>query len=290
MIVEALSFKLALDFLQYLKKNKINTLGIKVKFFDRTRNEFTTYDDVDAMFSYFEQQYRFIDNLALGSLCSIEMFSGISDLYDFTTEYKVINVTGSYELTVGTQYDLQRNRQQDVLTNRQISFINQAIEEYSRFYDEIREIYVTGIYSLRYAQPGWSQGTLYLSKLKEGLLGNNNQSFPTNIPSSIAQSQINTNVINDYEVKKKKLIATLTQDILIITNRINFINDVLDNNINFNTTPLDDIVIYLQQNGFELINGNYNYLLNMPIYILNTQTITNLQELKTNKEAEIAML
>jgi len=288
LIVEALSFKLALDFLQYLKKNRINTSGIKIMFWDRVNNEFTTYEDVDAMSLYFEQQYKFIDDCVLGSLCSVELFNGISNLYDFTTEYIASNVTGSYKLTAGSQYDRQRNSQRGILTDRQISFINQAVEEYLRFYNEIRRIYVTGIYSPCYAQPGWSQGTLYLSRLREGLLGNNSQSFPTNIPSSIAQSQVN--VINDYEVKKNKLIATLTQDILIITNRINFINDVLNNNINFNTTSLDDIIIYLEQNGFALINENYNYLLNMPIYILNAQTIINLQQLKTNKEAEIAML
>lgn len=288
MIVEALSFKLALDFLQYLKKNRITTSGIKLTFYDRVNNEFTTYEDISAMSLYFEQQYKFINDGTLGSLCSIEAFNGISNLYDFTTEYVASNITGSYKLTTGSQYDRQRNSQRSVLTDRQISFINQAVEEYLRFYNEIRRIYVTGIYSPSYAQPGWSQGTLYLSKLKEGLLENNNQSFPTSIPSSIAQSQ--ANVINDYEVKKKKLIAILTQDILIITNRINFINDVLNDDINFNTTSLDDIIIYLEQNGFELVNGNYNYLLNMPIYILNEQTVIDLQELKTNKEAEIAML
>ena len=289
MIVEAISFKLALDFLKYLKKNRITASGIKITFWDRINNEFTTYEDVDAMSLYFNDNYRFIDNCVLGSLCSVELFNGVSDLYDFTTEYTASNITNSYKLTTGSQYDRQRNEQRSILVNRQITFINQAVEEYLRFYNEIRRIYVTGIYSPCYAVPGWSEGTLYLSKLKEGLLGNNTQdTFPRSIPASIAQAQIN--VVNDYEVKRKKRLAILNNDILIITNRINFIEDIINNNLNINTTAINDIIIYLEQNGFDLINENYNYLLNMPIYSLNSQTLQELYQLKIDIEAEIAIL
>ncbi len=179
MIVEALSFKLALDFLQYLKKNRINTSGIKIMFWDRINNEFTTFDNVPAMSLYFDAQYKFIDNCVLGSLCSLELFNGVSDLYDFTTEYTASNITGSYKLTSGSQYDRQRNSQRSIFTDRQISFINQSIGEYLKFYNEIRRIYVTGIYSPCYAEPGWSQNTWYLASLQKGLLEvRGNKQFP----------------------------------------------------------------------------------------------------------------
>ena len=179
MIVEALSFKLALDFLLYLKKNRINTSGIRLMFWDRVNNEFTSFEDVVKMSSYFDEQYKFIDNCVLGSLCSLELFNGTSDLYDFTTEYTASNITGSYKLTTGSQYDRQRNKQRSIYTDRQISFINQAIGEYLKFYNEIRRIYVTGIYSPCYAEPGWSQNTWYLNSLRIGLLTDRaNKQFP----------------------------------------------------------------------------------------------------------------
>ncbi len=179
MIVEALSFKLALDFLQYLKKNRINTSGIRLMFWDRVNNEFTSFEDVVRMSSYFDEQYKFIDNCVLGSLCSLELFNGTSDLYDFTTEYTASNITGSYKLTTGSQYDRQRNKQRSIYTDRQISFINQAVGEYLKFYNEIRRIYVTGIYSPCYAEPGWSQNTWYLKSLRQGLLTiKANRQFP----------------------------------------------------------------------------------------------------------------
>jgi hypothetical protein len=179
LIVEALSFKLALDFLLYLKKNRINTSGIRLMFWDRVNNEFTSFEDVVKMSSYFDEQYKFIDNCVLGSLCSLELFNGTSDLYDFTTEYTASNITGSYKLTTGSQYDRQRNKQRSIYTDRQISFINQAIGEYLKFYNEIRRIYVTGIYSPCYAEPGWSQNTWYLNSLILVLLTDiSNKQFP----------------------------------------------------------------------------------------------------------------
>jgi len=288
LIVEALSFKLALNFLEYLKKNRITTSGIKILFWDRINNEFTTYENIDTMSSYFNEQYAFVDNCVLGSLCSIEVFNGTSNLYDFTTEYTATNITGSYKLVSGSQYDRQRNSQRGILIDRQINFINQAVSEYLKFYNEIRRIYVTGIYSPCYAEPGWSQGTLYLKKLREGILINNQNTFPKSIPASISQNQLN--VANDYEVQKKKKAAILNNEILIITNRIDFVEDIINNNININTTSINDIITYLGLNGFDLVNGNYDYLLNMPIYSLNAQTLLELYQLKTDVEAEIAML
>ena len=208
LIVEALSFKLALDFLQYLKKNKINTFGIKIMFWDRVNYEFITLQDVDAMSLYFEQQYTFVDDCMLGSLCSVQLFSGVSDLYDFTTEYLASDITGSYKLTLGSRYDRQRNSQQKIYTDRQISFINQAVGEYLRFYNEIRRIYVNGIYSPCYAQPGWSQGTFYLRSLKKFLLENpnvnitpiNTAGLPLNGGGSFVSldNTINNFLENDY--------------------------------------------------------------------------------------------
>jgi hypothetical protein len=287
--IEALSFKLALDFVQYLKKNRITTSNIRISFFDRNTREFVTYENINEMSLYFREQYTNIDESVLGSLCSLEMFNGFSELYDFTTSYTAYDIIGSYKLNTGSQFDRQRNNQRDILVNKQISFINQAIQEYLNFYNEIRKIYTTGIYSPLYAKPGWSEGTLLLNKLKSNILTSESTSTSTGTINNVI-SPPTINIVNDYEIKKRKLISALELDILIIENRINFISDVLYGNINFNTTSLEDINLYLEQNGFALINGNYNYLLNMPVYTLNNQSIIDLEQAKTNKKAEIAIL
>lgn len=290
MLVEALSFKIALDFLGHLRKNRIETTDIKIMFYDRTNSEFTTFTNINAMFVYFEEQYKFIDNCTLGSLCSVEVFQGISNLYDFTTQYSASNITGNYKLTPGSQYDRERNKQRSILTSRQIAFINQSVNEYLSFFNEIKRIYVTGIYSPCYAVPGWCEGTLYLNNLRTLLLGGvENTNIQTATVSQI-QPLITANVINQFSIQKNNMLTKLNQDLLVVSNRISFIQDIVNNNINVNTTSINDIITYLTANNFDTVNGTYDYLLNMPIYTLNAQTLLDFQQLKTDIENEISIL
>lgn len=289
MIVEALSFKIALDLLRYLKKNRIVTTGIKLTFWDRLTHEFITFDDVDKMSAYFDVQYKFIDDCTLGALCSIEVFQGTSNLYDFTTQYTASNITGSYKLTAGSQYDRERNDQRSILTTRQVAFINQAIADYLKFYNEIKRIYVTGIYSPCYALPGWSQGTLHLNKLKLNLLGvaNNTGSLPI---TSTIQPAISINTVNQFDIQKNNRLVKLNQDLLVVSNRISFIEDIVSGNINVNTTTIENIINYLNTNNYDTVNSNYDYLLSMPIFTLNSQTLLTFQQLKATIENEISTL
>lgn len=290
MLVEALSFKLALNFLEYLKKNRVVSTGIKLVFWDRVNHEFTTFTDINEMSSYFNEQYKLIDNCTLGALCSLEVFQGTSNLYDFTTQYTASNITSSYKLTTGSQYDRERNKQRSILTNRQISFINQAVNEYLSFFNEIKRIYVTGIYSTCYAIPGYFEGTSYLNNLRLALLGGPASTSPQTAEVPIIQPLITNNFVNQFSIQRNNMLTKLNQDLLIISNRILFIEDIVNGNIIINTTPINDIIDYLTANNFSMINNTYDYMLNLPIYTLNSQTLLNFQQLKTDIESEIAML
>ena len=179
MIIEALSFKLALDFFKYLQKNRVYSTDIKIDFFDRTRHEYYDYADVAAMQAYWDERFRFIDNCFLGDLGGITFFRSTSDIYNFETNYKAIDVIGNYQLVPGSGFDLQRNPQRKQFKQRQINFINETVAEYVAFYNELKFIYVTGIYSPCYAEPGWSENTWYLRSLRDALIGVTNSSqFP----------------------------------------------------------------------------------------------------------------
>ena len=169
MIIEALTFKLSLDFLQYLKKNRIEVTDIRTKFFDKVQgsSEFVTYATVDAVKEFYDKSYVPLDPCFLGDLVGIEFFRGTSNLYGFESTYTASDLTANYSLVSGSSFDLQRNSQRKVLTNRQIEFINKSVEEYREYYNELQKIYVTGIYSPCYAVPGWSQGTWYLDQLRK---------------------------------------------------------------------------------------------------------------------------
>jgi hypothetical protein len=78
-----------------------------------------------------------------------------------------------------SSFDNQRNNERSILTGRQINFLNKTIGEYRAFYNEINRIYVTGIYSPCYAEPGWSENTWYLKSLRDAMIPNKNTAeFP----------------------------------------------------------------------------------------------------------------
>ena len=169
MIIEALTFKLTLDFLTYLKKNRIEVTDIRTKFFDKVqgKSEFVTYSDVTEMKTFYDKSYVPLDPCFLGDLVGLEFFRGTSSLYDFENTYIASDVIGTYSLVSGSSYDRERNKQRKVLIDRQKGFIDKAVEEYREYFGELQHIYVTGIYSPCYAIPGWSQGTWYLNELRK---------------------------------------------------------------------------------------------------------------------------
>ncbi len=181
MILEGITFKLALDFFTFLKKNKITSTSIKVDFFDRVKHEYIDFADVAAMEKYYNKNYKPLDNCALGDLVSIQFFLAASDLYNFTTEFKAIDVTNNLKLETGSAYDRQRNAGRQVYIDRQIQLIKNAVADYVKYYSELKYIYVTGIYSPCYAVPGWSENTWYLKSFREAFISSRDVSeFPYN--------------------------------------------------------------------------------------------------------------
>ena len=181
MILEGITFKLALDFFKFLKKNRITATSIKVDFFDRVKHEYLDFADVAAMQKWYEDKYIPLDNCSLGDLCSIELFLATSDTYNFVTEYKAVDVTEKLQLTTGSSFDLQRNAGRKVFIDRQKQLIENAVKDYVKYWAELKYIYVTGIYSPCYAVPGWSENTWYLKSFREAFTTSRDTSqFPYN--------------------------------------------------------------------------------------------------------------
>ena len=181
MILEGITFKLALDFFTFLKKNKITSTSIKVDFFNRVKHEYIDFADVAAMEAYYNTNYRPLNNCNLGDLVSISFFLATSNLYDFTTEFKAMDVTNNLKLETGSAYDRQRKAGRQVFIDRQIQLIKNAVTDYVKYYSELKYIYVTGIYSPCYAVPGWSENTWYLKSFREAFISPKDTSqFPYN--------------------------------------------------------------------------------------------------------------
>ena len=136
MVIEALTFKLSLDFFVYLKKYKIAVSKIRVGFYDKgnSKTEFTDFNNIEEMELFYQSNYVPFDDCFVGDLVSIELFLGASDLYEFITEYRAEDLTGNFKLTQGSAFDIQRNSQRSVLVNRQVEFVNRAVEDYRKYW------------------------------------------------------------------------------------------------------------------------------------------------------------
>ena len=179
MILEGITFKLALDFFTFLKKNKITSTSIKVDFFNRVKHEYIDFADVAAMEVYYNTNYRPLNNCNLGDLVSISFFLATSNLYDFTTEFKAMDVTNNLKLETGSAYDRQRKAGRQVFIDRQVQLIKNAVVDYVKYYSQLKYIYITGIYSPCYAVPGWSENTWYLKSFRDAFTSSKNTSeFP----------------------------------------------------------------------------------------------------------------
>lgn len=170
MITEAISIKLIIDFLSYLKKCRLYATNIRVLFWDKSVNEYITFSDLSSLILYYEDNYKLssvnCETGELGNLCSISSFSLTSDLYKFDTFYTITDVLGNLKVTSGKSYDINRNIEYDRFLERQRLFIQNSISEYRLFFFEINRIYVTGVYAQCYALPGWVQNSWYLDNLK----------------------------------------------------------------------------------------------------------------------------
>jgi DNA gyrase/topoisomerase IV subunit A len=90
-----------------------------------------------------------------------------------------------------------------------------------------------------------------------------------------------------YDKRKQYIIDTLTQELLVLSNKARFINDIITGKLKINNVPKKEIVLYLQTADFDEVNGSYQYLLSLPIYTLTKETYEDLLSTVLTKELEL---
>jgi DNA topoisomerase-2 len=80
-----------------------------------------------------------------------------------------------------------------------------------------------------------------------------------------------------YYIKRKEfLINRLTHEMMVLTNKAEFIKAIISGKLKINNVPKKEIILFLQVANFEEINGSYSYLLAMPIHTLTKETYEDL--------------
>ena len=93
-----------------------------------------------------------------------------------------------------------------------------------------------------------------------------------------------------YVLRKKRSIEKIERELKIASNRMRFIEEILLGNLLINNRPKKEIITDLTDMGFGKEDGNYNYLLNMPIYSLTKEKAVELKKTEASKEAELEQI
>ena len=91
-----------------------------------------------------------------------------------------------------------------------------------------------------------------------------------------------------YSKRKAFLINKYNEELTYLSNRARFIKLIIDGKLKVNNVPRKEIILYLETNKFDQINGTYLYLLNMPIHSLSKETYEALLKEVSEKQAELA--
>ena len=91
-----------------------------------------------------------------------------------------------------------------------------------------------------------------------------------------------------YYIKRKDfLIKKLGNELMVLSNRANFIKSIIDGKLKVNNVPRKDIILYLETANFDQVEGGYSYLLNMQIHTLTKEKYEELLSTTREKELEL---
>jgi DNA topoisomerase-2 len=90
-----------------------------------------------------------------------------------------------------------------------------------------------------------------------------------------------------YQKRKDYLIAQIQRELLILSNRARFIKGILEDKIKVNKVKREDLISALEKMKFDKIDGNFQYLIGMPIYSLTLEKYEELLKQVADKESEL---
>jgi DNA topoisomerase-2 len=93
-----------------------------------------------------------------------------------------------------------------------------------------------------------------------------------------------------YSVRKRYQIDKLSEEILLLHQKIKFIEQVNNNEIIITRRKKKELEEELQQQGYSLIEGSFDYLLGMRMHSLTEENINKFKKYIQDKEKELALL
>lgn len=93
--------------------------------------------------------------------------------------------------------------------------------------------------------------------------------------------------IQYYQKRKEYFIDKWNKELRVLCWKAKFIKAIIDKKLSVNNVPKETIVSWLNENKFDKVDGDYNYLLNMPIHSLTKEKYDELLNKTKSKKEQI---
>lgn len=171
-MIEVLTLKLAIDLFDHLKTYKMEITSVQIYIWKKTTNKFQyfTFESYEQLWNfYYNRYYPFNLCETFGDIWAVNKFTVNSKLdTSYNMSISAYDVSGKNSYTKSTSdFDNNRNSVWSVTKERQNELVQLTINDYYVYYNELYDIYMDGIYSVCYAEPGWTTHTTRLKSYKD---------------------------------------------------------------------------------------------------------------------------
>lgn len=177
-MIEILTLKLAIDLFDHLKTYKMDLTYVQVFLWKKQTGQYQyfTFNSYEELWDfYYNRYYPFNLCETFGDIWAVNKFTVRTELdKSYTMSISTFDVSGqnSY-VNVTTQFDNNRNNVWEITKQRQKELVQSVVDEYNIYYTELYDIYLHGVYSVCYAEPGWTTHTTRLKSYRDLLFPQN---------------------------------------------------------------------------------------------------------------------
>ena len=90
-----------------------------------------------------------------------------------------------------------------------------------------------------------------------------------------------------YQRRKEYMIQALEKELKVLSNKANYIREILENTIDLRKKKSEEITRMLKNKGYDAIDGEYKYLIKMPMDSVTEENVDKLNKEHENKKTEL---
>lgn len=180
-MIELLTFKLIIDLFDTLRVHQMEIREVQIFLWKKQTRQYQyfTFDSYDSLYDFYIDRYAPFDLCRVfGDIWGVNWFVVDSELDPtYTMAFGAYDVSGNHYIRDISEFDNQRNSVWQSSKERQYGYLDDTVAKYHLYYHELYEIYLHGVYSLCYAEPGWTTHTTILQSYRDMLFPANTVDF-----------------------------------------------------------------------------------------------------------------